>query len=114
MTAAKYDLSIDQGSDFSIVLTISEDGSAKNLTNFSARGSMRKHLDADSSSAFECTIPSPLSGQVKMFMSHSVSAALKAGNYVYDLELYTGTTGAEDSVSRIMQGSVALNREVTR
>ena len=34
MTAATYDLVIDQGSDFAIDLTITESGTAKNLTGY--------------------------------------------------------------------------------
>ena len=37
MAAATYNLVIDQGSDFSIDLAVKEQGSVKNLTNYSAR-----------------------------------------------------------------------------
>lgn len=114
MTAAKYDINIDQGSDFSITVTISDNGSAKNLTGFGARASMRKHLDATDATDFVCSVSSALNGQVTMNMPHSSTKSLKAGDYVYDLEIYTGTEGSEASVSRIMQGKATLNREVTR
>ena len=35
MTAATYDLMIDQGSDFAVDLAITEAGSEKNLTGYS-------------------------------------------------------------------------------
>jgi hypothetical protein len=114
MTAAKYDISIDQGSDFSVTITVSEGGNPKTLVGFGARASMRKHLDAEASTDFVCSIPSPLLGQIAMNMPHSSSKSLKAGDYVYDLEIYTGSEGYEESVSRIMQGKATLNREVTR
>jgi len=37
MTAARYDLVIDQGSDFALEFTVSESGTVKNLTGYSAR-----------------------------------------------------------------------------
>ena len=41
MAAGKYNIRIDQGSDFSIQLTVKESGSAKNLTGYSARAQLR-------------------------------------------------------------------------
>ena len=34
MPAGKYDLVLDQGSDYATTLTLTKDGSAINLTNF--------------------------------------------------------------------------------
>ena len=41
MSAARYDLVIDQGSDFAIEFTVNESGSAKNLSGYSARAQLR-------------------------------------------------------------------------
>ena len=41
MSAARYDLVIDQGSDFAIEFTVAEAGTAKNLTGYSARAQLR-------------------------------------------------------------------------
>ena len=41
MSAARYNLVIDQGSDFAVSLVISEDGNVKDLAGFSARAQMR-------------------------------------------------------------------------
>ena len=47
MTAARYDLVIDQGSDFAIEFTVAESGSAKNLSGYTARAasSVKEFLD---------------------------------------------------------------------
>ena len=45
MTAGKYDITIEQGSDFSLTLNVKQGGVARNLNGYTARGSMRKTYD---------------------------------------------------------------------
>ena len=113
MTAAVYNLVIDQGSDFAIDLTIKELGSAKDLTGYSARAQMRSTRTATSIAAsFTCTVLSPpTNGIVKMQLANAVSSALTAGRYIYDLEIHTSGNAV---VRRLIQGEVTLNPEVTR
>tara|TARA_B100000768_G_C11207216_1_gene344362 strand:+ start:74 stop:415 length:342 start_codon:yes stop_codon:yes gene_type:complete len=113
MTAAVYNLVIDQGSDFAINLTIKELGSAKDLTGYSARAQMRSTRTASSVAAsFACTVLNPVgNGVVKMSLSNSVSSALTPGRYFYDLEIHTTNNAV---VRRLIQGEVTLNPEVTR
>ena len=112
MTAATYNLTIDQGSDFALDLVVSESGSVKNLTNYSARAQMRSTKGASSVSAtFTCTIPNAAAGQVKMELSNSASSAISAGKYYYDLEIFTTSDAI---VKRLMQGTVILTPVVTR
>jgi len=57
MAAGKYNITIDQGSDFSIQLTVKESGSAKNLTGYSARAQLRPTQTSSTLSAtFTTTI----------------------------------------------------------
>jgi hypothetical protein len=112
MTAANYNLFIDQGSDFAIQLTLSEDSAARDLTGYSARAQMRsKKTDASAAASFVCTVTSPTDGIVTMEMNNSVTAALSAGLYFYDLELYTNN---DTNVTRILEGQVTVTQEVTR
>ena len=46
MPAARYDLIIDQGSDFALELTIKDNGSPKDLTLWSGRAQLRKTKEA--------------------------------------------------------------------
>lgn len=112
MSAARYNLVIDQGSDFAISFTVKEDGSVKNLTGYSARAQMRTSRNATSIAAtFTCTIATPTDGTVVMSLANGVSSSLTAGTYVYDLEVFTANNA---SVTRLIQGSVDLTQEVTR
>ncbi len=113
MTAAVYNLVIDQGSDFAINLTIKELGAVKDLTGYSARAQMRSSRTSSTVAAsFTCTVLSPATGGVvQMSLSNSVSSALASGRYFYDLEIHTPSDAV---VRRLIQGEVTLNPEVTR
>lgn len=113
MAAATYNLSIDQGSDFILDLTVKEGGAVKNLTGYSARAQLRsKKSDATLAASFICTVKDPAtSGQISIELPNSVSSALTAGRYFYDLEIYTAN---DNTVKRLIQGEAVLNQEVTR
>ena len=112
MSAGTYNLVIDQGSDFSLDLVIKEGGSALNLANYSGRAQLRTSVTASSASAsFTVTVTNAANGALKMQLPAATSSGISAGQYVYDLEIYT----ANDSiVKRIMQGDATITPEVTR
>lgn len=113
MSAAVYNLKIDQGSDFVIDLAVKESGSAQDLSGYSARAQLRSSRSAESVAAsFTCTVlDPPTNGFIKMELTNSVSSALSAGRYYYDLEIFTGSDAI---VKRLLQGEVTLSQEVTR
>lgn len=134
MTAARYDLTIDQGSDFSLTLTIKENGTAKDLSGWHGRASFRKTLDGSKTGDFVVNIigaggvarasdtkeqPTAHHGKLEFKLPYATSALVQAGTYFYDLEIFYNdnadpTVGTPSAVSRIMGGSVNLRREVTR
>jgi hypothetical protein len=112
MSAATYDLVIDQGSDFALDLAVTENASVKNLTGYSARAQMRSSKTASSVAAsFTCSIVSATGGTLKIELPNATSSAMSAGRYYYDLEIFTGSNGI---VKRLLEGAVILNQEVTR
>jgi hypothetical protein len=112
MSAATYDLVIDQGSDFALDLAVTENGSIKNLTGYSARAQMRSSKTASSVSAtFTCSIVSASGGTLKVELSNATSTAMSAGRFYYDLEIFTASNAI---VKRLLEGTVTLNQEVTR
>jgi hypothetical protein len=112
MAAGKYNIQIDQGSDFNIDLTVKEDGSVKDLTGYSARAQMRsKKSDASAAATFTCTVTDASGGVIKMSLPNSTSSALTAGRYYYDLEIYTASDAI---VKRLLEGEVTVDREITR
>jgi hypothetical protein len=112
MSAGTYNLVIDQGSDFALDLIIKQAGTALDLTNYSGRAQLRTSVDASSASAsFSVTVINASEGALKLQLSATTSSNLSAGQYVYDLEIYTSN---DSIVKRIIQGEVTLTPEVTR
>jgi len=144
MTAARYDITIDQGSDFSLELTVKESGSIKDLRNdttsqagvtkkWGVRSKYRKTLeDGTSYKILGVNTDQGNSGTAtgKIVLNHpfNLNTDAPAGTYFYDVELvqFDGTDSSTDpaitdpstfttyQVLRLLQGNVVLRREVTR
>lgn len=114
MPAGKYDITIDQGSDFAMSVTVSDDGVARNLQQWNARASMRSTLDSSVAYDFDIDMTNSDDGVIAISLSHSASDDIPAGFYVYDLEIYQGQDESESAVTRLLQGRVTLKGEVTR
>ena len=112
MRSARYDLVIDQGSDFAIELTVKENETARNLSGYNARAQLRPTKSSSTlSGTFTCTIPTGTDGKVNMTLSNAVSNGIAAGNYQYDLEIYTSS---DLVVTKLLYGEVVINQGVTR
>ena len=110
--AGTHNIQIDQGSDFALDLTVTESGSAKNLTGYSARAQIRSTKAASSVSAsFTCSVVNAAAGTLKKELPNATSSGLSAGQYFYDLEIFTS---GNVIVQRLIEGTVTLNQEVTR
>ena len=106
------DLYIDQGTDWSAIVDFKNiDNTPRDFTGCTIAGQMRKGYGSTSYTAFTTTfVAPPTSGQVKIELSASTSSAMKAGRYVYDVEV----TSSNNKKSRIMEGIVTITPEVTR
>lgn len=122
MTAARYDLTIDQGADFALELTVKEDGTAKNLSatgakHWGVRGTYRKTYEESTGYDLNGTVKTPLSGVITVQQAFNANTNASAGTYVYDVELYqhaSGDTSTVYQVTRLLQGNLNLRREITR
>ena len=111
MSAGTYNFVLEQGATFTRTLTVQENASAMNLTGYSVASKMRSTHDSSTVvGTFTCTISNASGGVITMTMTNSTTAAIEEGIYVYDLEI---TSGA-GTVTRLMQGQVTVNPEVTR
>ena len=131
MTAARYDLTIDQGSDFSLELTVKENGTAKSLTKWHGRAHLRKNKD-DITIAANFTFdmnhdeagnqPADKTGKMSMSLPFTITDDLAAGIYYYDVEIYynnSATPAPSDGsgitqVKRLFGGTATVTREITR
>jgi len=115
MGAASYNFEIEQGSTFGRTLTFKQpNGTVMDLTGYGIRGQIRRHLNSsDITVPFNLTIIDPPTlGQVAWSLTSVQAAAIKSGQYVYDIELYQA--GTPEYVYRCMEGKITVSREVTR
>ena len=111
MSAGTYNFTIEQGTTFSRVLTLQENGSAMNLTGYSVASQMRSTHDSSSIVAtFSGSVTNASSGQLTLSSTNSQTSAIEEAIYVYDVEI---TSGA-GAVTRILEGNVTVTPEVTR
>ena len=100
---------IDQGTTFTTTITLTtDDGSAKDLTDYTVSSQIRKSYYTSTYTAFTTT-KVDLAGEITLSLTATQTSALKAGRYVYDLEI----TSSEETV-RVIEGIVTVTPEVTR
>ena len=110
--AAVSNLAIDQGTTYSVTVSVTDTtGSARNLTGYTGRAQMRRSFYTTSNTAFTVAIDNPSEGEVILSLTSTQTSALKAGRYVYDLELVSSNTS---SVERIVEGIVTIYPEATK
>jgi len=115
MAATTYDLLIEQGANFSQVITYKENGLAVDLTGYTARLQARATLESASTLVELTTANSRIAlggaaGTITLTISATDTAALTSGRGVYDLELVSGG----GIVTRLLQGVATISRNVTR
>ena len=107
--ATKLNLFIDQGTDFTTTIEVAdEEGVPIDLSNYTGRAQMRKHYTSTAYNSFNVTGNS--NGVITVSMNSATTANIAGGRYVWDLELAT----PGNIVSRIVEGIVTINPEVTR
>lgn len=100
---------IDQGTTFSFTFELTNsDGSAKDLTSYDVAGQIRKSYYTSTKVDFT-TSKIDLEGEITISLTATQTSALKAGRYVYDIEI-------DDSLEtiRVLEGIVTVTPEVTR
>ena len=107
---------MDQGATFSRAITWQDSQAVPvNLTGYTARMQVRDEVDSASAALSLTTENSRISlggtaGTITLLVSAADTAAVAAGEYVYDLELVSGA----GTVTRLIQGCFTVDGEVTR
>ena len=108
--ATKANLFIDQGATFETVLTLTdENGDILNLASSNAASQIRKTYSSSLAAEFTTSI-NVSAGEITLSLTANQTGNLVAGRYVYDVEL----TDAANSITRIVEGVVTINPQVTR
>ena len=113
MTPGRLNLTCPQGSTFSRTMTYKIAGTPVNLTGYSAKMQIRPfHYSDDILINIENGSGITLgasAGTITILIDPSSTMNIPAGDYVYDLELITGS-----NVYRLIEGKFIVTPEVTR
>jgi hypothetical protein len=105
-------LDIDQGSDFTSEITLqNDDGTPMILTGKTVYSQFRKSYGSTTGYTFTTAVTDAFNGKITLSFSGASSTAIKAGRYLYDVELLTSSTGQK---TRVLEGIVTINPEITR
>lgn len=113
--AGKYNITVDQGATYSQVFTWKDSNEAPiDLTGYAARMQVRKRR-RDDPTLLDLTTENggitlgSTAGTITVSISADATAAVAAGEHVYDLELVF-----ESTVSRLVMGTFTVRGEITR
>lgn len=103
-----------QGASFDYSLTWRTNGTAVNLTGYSARMQVRESYDSGTAvvsitSGTGITLGGT-AGSIILELTPTTTAGVASGQYVYDLELMT----SGGYVTRLLEGNFTVDPEVTR
>jgi len=105
------ELNLDQGADFTFDMTITnDDGTAKNITNYTFASSMKKSYYSTATTAnLTPTILNAGEGLVRFSITAANNATIKAGRYLFDIK----QIDTSNNTSRIVEGLIIVNPRVT-
>ena len=97
---------IDQGSTYSSIIDVKDNNKLPfNLTGYQSRGQIRKSYSSANATVFATNINLPLEGKVAVSLTAGQTRSLKAGRYIYDVEIFNDG----GHVVRIAEGQVEIN-----
>jgi hypothetical protein len=109
--AVYANLIVDQGSDFSSTIFVTDNvGDILDLTNYTSSAQIRKSHSSSTAVDFITSILNPTDGQVQIKLTNDQSLAMKAGRYVYDVEIVSDI----GVVTRVVEGQLEVTPTVTR
>ena len=109
--AALSNIYIDQGSDFSTVISLTDsNGDVLDLTGYTALAQIREIHGSTTLAGTFTTALVANTGQLTLSLTDVVTAAMTSGRYVYDVLL----TDASGDKTRVLEGQAILTPSVSR
>ena len=104
-------LYIDQGSTFNAIVTLkSQNGTPMNLTGYTVKSQFRKSYQSSQAFTFTTSVFDAVTGRVRLQLPADTSSAIKAGRYLYDIEI-ASPIGEK---LRALEGIVVISPEITQ
>lgn len=109
--AITADLDIDQGSDFVVTMDLqNDDETPMNLNGFQVYSQFRKSYMSAIGHNFTAQVLNAATGKIQLTLTGTYSSSIRAGRYLYDVELVS-QTGVK---TRVVEGIVTINPEITK
>tara|TARA_B100000085_G_C18341045_1_gene430312 strand:+ start:171 stop:500 length:330 start_codon:yes stop_codon:yes gene_type:complete len=99
---------IDQGSDFAMTVDLTQSVGTLDLTGYTARGSIKKTYSSTTKVDFTINVD-VTDTELDISLSNSQTGAMKAGRYVYDIEIVSSSS----HVTRVLEGQLEITPRVT-
>jgi hypothetical protein len=110
MAASPLNLTVEQGTDFEITITVRNKNNVPlNLIGYSAFSEMKKHHSSTTSYPFTVTFIDRQNGRIALSMNNTVTNSLDEGRYVYDIIL----TSPNNLKTRVIQGTILVSPGVS-
>jgi len=105
------ELLVEQGASFSSSITVKDaENNPLNLTDFTVKSQIRKSYYSSTVIEFDITVEVPEFGVINMELNAEKTSNIRAGRYVYDVNLYDDFGDA----IRVFEGIVTVSPGVTR
>jgi hypothetical protein len=111
------EIQIDQGADVAVEVHLVETcgKKVKDLNGYTAAAKLKRTYTSDSDDTTDFTIAIVADdGIVTMSLSNTQTDALKAGRYVYDLEIMSYDSDNVLLIERVLEGRAVVTPSVTR
>ena len=111
--SAKYNLVCDQATTFNFQFQILENNTPLNLTGYTGTMTVRPFVGATTTTVVASTdngymVFDETNGRITVTLSATITGAISAGRYSYDLVITSGVT-----VTRILEGKFIVTGAVT-
>ncbi len=104
-------LTVDQGSSYVNTIDLQDsNGLPLNVTGQLFRAQFRKSYQSTNLTDFICTVTSASGGNISIALTADVTRNIKAGRYVYDVEMYN--TGSS-TCTRLREGQIEFTAAAT-
>lgn len=111
--AAYVELYMDQGASFSNIINLTDDisGANINIASYVVKSQMRRsYYSANAAANITCQITNAAQGEITMSLTPEQTANVKAGRYLFDLEIKDPT----NAVARVVEGIITVTPRVTK
>ena len=110
------DIEIDQGASAKWqILCLGPDGEVRDLSNYRARGSVKRSYEASDSEALDFLVnieAPPTTGTINFSLNAQQTSQLTRRRYVFDIEMELAQD-SDTTVERVLEGKVLVSRSVT-